>query len=114
MREINRILCPVDVSDMSRHAIEHAAVLARWYQAKITALHLCNPESVMSCRVRPDVRTIRGGSIEETRRSTGEHEIHALRARRRHARAGGASGSAVDAVAAARALAAFRHPGNQI
>jgi len=48
MREINRILCPVDLSDVSRHAIEHAAVLARWYQAKITALHVCNPVVIPS------------------------------------------------------------------
>jgi universal stress protein A len=43
MREINRILCPVDLSDVSRDAINHAVVLARWYKAKITALHVCNP-----------------------------------------------------------------------
>lgn len=38
MREINRILCPVDLSDVSRDAIHHAVLLARWYNAKITAL----------------------------------------------------------------------------
>ncbi len=43
MREINRILCPVDLSDVSRHAINHAALLARWYKATVTALHVCNP-----------------------------------------------------------------------
>ncbi len=43
MRDINRILCPVDLSDVSRHAIEHAALLARWYDATITTLHVCNP-----------------------------------------------------------------------
>jgi CPA2 family monovalent cation:H+ antiporter-2 len=43
MREINRILCPVDLSDVSRDAINHAALLASWYKAKITALHVCNP-----------------------------------------------------------------------
>jgi nucleotide-binding universal stress UspA family protein len=43
MREINRILCPVDLSEPSQHAIEHAVVLARWYGAKITALHVSNP-----------------------------------------------------------------------
>jgi nucleotide-binding universal stress UspA family protein len=46
MREINHILCPVDLSDVSRHAIDHAAVLARWYSAKITALHVCNPVAI--------------------------------------------------------------------
>ena len=43
MREINRILCPIDLSDASRHAIEHAVMLARWYDAAITALHVHNP-----------------------------------------------------------------------
>ena len=43
MREINRILCPVDLSDVSRDAINHAVLLASWYKAKITALHVCNP-----------------------------------------------------------------------
>ena len=43
MPEINRILCPVDLSDVSRDAINHAVLLARWYKAKITALHVCNP-----------------------------------------------------------------------
>ena len=43
MRELKRILCPVDLSDESRHAIEHAIVIARWYKARITALHVCNP-----------------------------------------------------------------------
>lgn len=43
MREINHILCPVDLSDISQHVNQHAVVLARWYKAKITALHVCNP-----------------------------------------------------------------------
>jgi hypothetical protein len=28
MREIRRILCPVDLSDVSRHAVNHAVVIA--------------------------------------------------------------------------------------
>jgi nucleotide-binding universal stress UspA family protein len=43
MREIRRILCPVDLSDVSRQAIDHAVLLARWYKAGITALHVYNP-----------------------------------------------------------------------
>ena len=43
MRELRRILCLVDLSDESRHAIEHALVIARWYNSAITALHVCNP-----------------------------------------------------------------------
>jgi nucleotide-binding universal stress UspA family protein len=38
-----RILCPVDFSPTSLHAIDHAAAIARWYQASITALHVYDP-----------------------------------------------------------------------
>jgi nucleotide-binding universal stress UspA family protein len=43
MVSIKRILCPVDFSEASRHAIDHAAVIARWCKASITALHVYNP-----------------------------------------------------------------------
>ena len=48
MIEIRRILCPVDLSDVSRHTIDHALLIARWYNAPITALHVCNPLVVPS------------------------------------------------------------------
>jgi nucleotide-binding universal stress UspA family protein len=40
MAEIKRILCPVDFSDTSRHALEHAFAFARWYEARVTVLHV--------------------------------------------------------------------------
>jgi nucleotide-binding universal stress UspA family protein len=40
MIEIRRILCPIDFSDASRHALEHAVALAKWYQSSITAMHV--------------------------------------------------------------------------
>ena len=43
MAEIKRVLCPVDFSDASRHAVEHAIVIAGWYKSRITALHVHNP-----------------------------------------------------------------------
>jgi nucleotide-binding universal stress UspA family protein len=33
---ITRILCPVDFSEASQHAIKHAIAIARWYKASIT------------------------------------------------------------------------------
>jgi hypothetical protein len=33
MVEIDRILCPVDLSEFSRHALDHALALAKWYDA---------------------------------------------------------------------------------
>jgi nucleotide-binding universal stress UspA family protein len=40
MIRISRILCPVDFSETSQHALDHAAALARWYEAKLTLLHV--------------------------------------------------------------------------
>jgi nucleotide-binding universal stress UspA family protein len=42
-RPITHILCPVDFSDSSAHAVGQAVALAGWYQARITALHVFNP-----------------------------------------------------------------------
>lgn len=38
--QVRRILCPLDFSDASRHALDHAVMLAGWYRASITALHV--------------------------------------------------------------------------
>ncbi len=43
MIEIKRILCPVDFSDFSRHALDHAIAFARWYRSAITVLHVFAP-----------------------------------------------------------------------
>lgn len=39
MIEIKSILCPVDFSEFSRHALAHAVVIARWYEATVTVFH---------------------------------------------------------------------------
>ena len=38
--DIRQILCPVDFSDASAHAVDQAVELARWYGARMTALHV--------------------------------------------------------------------------
>lgn len=43
MVSITRILCPVDFSDYSRHALDYATGIARWYEAGITALYVLPP-----------------------------------------------------------------------
>jgi nucleotide-binding universal stress UspA family protein len=43
MIPITRLLCPIDFSDTSRHALEHAVTLAQWYEAAIVGLHVFNP-----------------------------------------------------------------------
>jgi nucleotide-binding universal stress UspA family protein len=38
--QITRILCPVDFSEFSRHALRHAIAVAGWYEASVTVLHV--------------------------------------------------------------------------
>jgi nucleotide-binding universal stress UspA family protein len=45
MVKITRILCPVDFSEFSRHAIDYAAGIAHRCGARITALHVLRPIS---------------------------------------------------------------------
>ena len=40
MVAIDRVLCPVDLSSYSRQALQHALAIARWYEAKVTVLHV--------------------------------------------------------------------------
>ena len=44
MTSINRVLCPIDFSEGSTHALEQAAAVARWYKASVTALHVHSPQ----------------------------------------------------------------------
>jgi nucleotide-binding universal stress UspA family protein len=46
MINIRHILCPVDFSEFSRHALHHAVGLAKWYRATLTLLHV-QPLAVM-------------------------------------------------------------------
>lgn len=38
--DVRRILCPIDFSEPSSHALELATRLARWYGARLTVLHV--------------------------------------------------------------------------
>lgn len=40
MIEIKSILCPVDFSEHSRRALDHAVAIARWYGSTITLVHV--------------------------------------------------------------------------
>ena len=46
MIAIRHILCPVDFSDTSRHALHHAAAIAKWYRAELWLLHAHPPMAV--------------------------------------------------------------------
>ncbi len=43
MVAINRIVCPVDLSECSRHALDHAVALAQRHEAYLTVLHVAIP-----------------------------------------------------------------------
>lgn len=43
MRPFNSILCAVDFSDEARHALDHAVLLAKWYQARLTGVFVYTP-----------------------------------------------------------------------
>lgn len=38
--QIARVLCPIDFSECSGHALRHAAAVARWYGAQLQVLHV--------------------------------------------------------------------------
>jgi nucleotide-binding universal stress UspA family protein len=40
MTTIRRILCPVDFSDFSRRALDHAVAVAKWYGAEIVVMYV--------------------------------------------------------------------------
>ena len=40
MIQIAHVLCPVDFSEFSHHAVDHAAAVARWYGARLTVVHV--------------------------------------------------------------------------
>ncbi len=39
-RQLRQILCPIDFSDFSRHALDHAIAIAHRYDARVTALQV--------------------------------------------------------------------------
>jgi nucleotide-binding universal stress UspA family protein len=46
MIEIKRILCPIDFSDHSLRALDHAVAFAKWYGSSITLIHVRPPAPV--------------------------------------------------------------------
>ena len=57
---IRSILCPTDFSEASAHAIDQAVIIAGWYQARITALHVLSPFFLAV----PGLATARGEAVE--------------------------------------------------
>jgi nucleotide-binding universal stress UspA family protein len=47
MTSIERILCPIDFSDISQHALGYASAMARWYDARLTVLFVFSNVAAM-------------------------------------------------------------------
>ena len=75
MIEIRRILCPIDFSDYSRRALDHAIAIARWYEATVTVLHVFSPAPVAAFGPGPvvfePIVLTAGGSRPVARRHQG-------------------------------------------
>ena len=79
--EIDRILCPIDFSDTSRHALDHAATLARWYGARLMLAYV-HPTLVIA-PMAPGLPLMPGviltvddrKAVEESLESFGREEI---------------------------------------
>jgi len=41
MLTLQRVLCPIDLSESSRQALIYAKALSSWYEAPLTVLHVC-------------------------------------------------------------------------
>lgn len=67
---LGRILCPTDFSEPSRHAVEHATALARWYHARIAALHVYVPIFMPVPGLPPRAERVPDGEMERVRRET--------------------------------------------
>ena len=73
--DIKQILCPTDFSDASAHAIDQAVVMAGWYKARMTALHVVSPIRllVQGVAVASGARSLEEPDVERLLRETADH-----------------------------------------
>lgn len=75
MIEIQHILCPVDFSETSRHAVEHARAIARWYESQVTLLHVIQKPLVMQPPIIGAVAAEAVGGTMVERRAQAAEEL---------------------------------------
>lgn len=73
--DVKRILCPIDFSDASAHAVAQAAVIAGWRQARITALYVRSPLHLPVPGLEPSGRAD-GADESDTERLRKEAAAH--------------------------------------
>jgi nucleotide-binding universal stress UspA family protein len=67
MPSIRRILCPIDFSEASAHAIEHASAVAGWYRARLTVLHAYSLMFAPVPALPPPAERVTESELERTR-----------------------------------------------
>jgi nucleotide-binding universal stress UspA family protein len=72
MIDINRILCPIDFSEYSDHALRYAMKMASWYGARLHVLHVMplmppSPVSAVSADARQITATRLNAAVERWR-----------------------------------------------
>jgi nucleotide-binding universal stress UspA family protein len=77
MLTLKRILCPVDLSEVSAHGAEWAGTIAGWYGATITAVHAVDP-AVPAFQESGDAARHRKGDLEDDVRRRLETEARAM------------------------------------
>lgn len=68
MVEFRNILCPIDLSDASVRPLAYAAAFARWYEARLTVLHVVptfDPMQVRSSSLEEPVHIVRPMAREQ-------------------------------------------------
>jgi nucleotide-binding universal stress UspA family protein len=70
MPRIDRILCPVDFSDASRHAVEQAVAIAEWYAARLQVLHVYSPIFMPVPALPAPVERVSDVELERVREET--------------------------------------------
>lgn len=78
MLSITRILCPVDFSEFSRHALEHAVAIARHHHAAVTALNVFALAPVAETVPAGSPITIEPARIPPEKRAELRHELRAF------------------------------------
>lgn len=81
-----QILCPIDFSETATRALAHAAALARWYDARLTVIHVVpvfedNMQSsfpLISHEARTPYAPVRANVLGQMRRSTEQAGAAAL------------------------------------
>lgn len=73
--DIKQILCPTDFSDASAHGIDQAVMIAGWYKARMTALHVVSPIRllVQGVAVASGARSLEEPDVERLLRETADH-----------------------------------------